>query len=196
MPVPHSLDDLSPVESINFPQGGDQVGGAIDDYFRAHAAIMKRDLAPALTSEGTKVTPVGGIVATDVQAALVALDASVTQEQEDLATHKESADHDERYYTKTEMDTSLAGKQPKGNYQPAGNYQLAATAWNTGNFNPNTKAQAGAQVTYGSGLGEFGAVAVSESWEGVADLPAPWVLTGLRRSYQFLHLRGVWLKNQ
>lgn len=42
MPIPTSINDLSTVDSTNSPQGGDPVGGNIDDYFRSHAGIIAR----------------------------------------------------------------------------------------------------------------------------------------------------------
>lgn len=41
MTVPTSIDDLQAQESLNYPKGTDNVGGTIDDYFRAHASIIK-----------------------------------------------------------------------------------------------------------------------------------------------------------
>lgn len=59
----------------------------------------------------------------------------------------------------------------------------------------NGKAGAGAQVQWNSGIAEFGSVPTGES-AGTADLPAPWVLIGLRNSFYRLYLRAVWLRNQ
>lgn len=42
MPIPISINDLSPIDSVNSPQGSDPVGGNVDDYFRAHAGILAR----------------------------------------------------------------------------------------------------------------------------------------------------------
>jgi hypothetical protein len=59
----------------------------------------------------------------------------------------------------------------------------------------NGKAAMGAQVQWASGIAEFGAVPTGESG-GTADLPAPWVLVGLRNTFYRVYLRAVWLRNQ
>lgn len=59
----------------------------------------------------------------------------------------------------------------------------------------NGKAANGAQCQWASGIAEFGSVPTGES-AGTADLPAPWVLIGLRNSFYRLYLRAVWLRNQ
>jgi len=52
MAIPTSINDLSTVDTTNSPQGGDPVGGNIDNFLRAHAGILARqfkqgaDLAP------------------------------------------------------------------------------------------------------------------------------------------------------
>ncbi|CAJ0700422.1 hypothetical protein LMG18102_03215 [Ralstonia mannitolilytica] len=63
-----------------------------------------------------------------------------------------------------------------------------------GNLNAG-KAGAGAQVQWNSGIVEFGAVSTGES-SGYADLPAPYVLVGLRNSFYMHYLRAVHLRNQ
>lgn len=50
MAIPTNITDLQAIESLNSPQGGDNVGGMIDNYFRAHAAIIRR-----LVSSGGQV---------------------------------------------------------------------------------------------------------------------------------------------
>ncbi|CAJ0819153.1 hypothetical protein LMG19087_03670 [Ralstonia wenshanensis] len=59
----------------------------------------------------------------------------------------------------------------------------------------NGKAANGAQCQWASGIAEFGSVPTGESG-GSADLPAPWVLVGLRNTFYRLYLRAVWLRNQ
>ncbi|SUA58337.1 hypothetical protein [Oligella urethralis] len=73
--IPESIDDLSVIATNNVPQGGDNVGGTLDDILRAHATIMKRDLAlkKAETAEGTSFTPTDRLISKNVQAALVEL---------------------------------------------------------------------------------------------------------------------------
>ena len=75
--------------------------------------------------------------------------------------------------------------------------------WNSGNFNPaayqpvGSYATRGAQVQRAVGVTEFGSVdANPESGEELYDLPAPWVLVGLRVPGATIYLRGVWLVNQ
>lgn len=220
MPIPSSLDDLSPVEALNSPQGGDQVGGNIDNYFRAHALIMKRDLAPALTAVGTVVVPTGNISATDTQAALAELDAGQTAADEALTAHKSSSDHDDRYYQKSQIDTALAGKQAAGNYarsydgsnvafsvsgtnvhflNSAGSY--AGQLLTTVNFDPNTKAAANATVQRSTGVIETGGINISRNEAPyIADLPAPYLMTGIRFERPgvelLLYARGCAYRNQ
>jgi hypothetical protein len=43
MAVPSSIADLDPVASNNSPSGSEAVGTALDDYLRAHAAIIKQN---------------------------------------------------------------------------------------------------------------------------------------------------------
>ena len=59
----------------------------------------------------------------------------------------------------------------------------------------NGKAATGAQCQWASGIAEFGSVPTGESG-GAADVPAPWVLVGLRNTFYRLYLRAVWLRNQ
>lgn len=59
----------------------------------------------------------------------------------------------------------------------------------------NGKAGAGAQCQWASGIAEFGSVPTGESG-GAADVPAPWVLVGLRNTFYRVYLRAVWLRNQ
>ncbi len=59
----------------------------------------------------------------------------------------------------------------------------------------NGKAATGASCQWNSGIVEFGAVPTGER-AGVADLPAPYVLVGLRNAFYLLYLRAVHLRNQ
>lgn len=70
--IPESINDLSVIATNNVPQGGDNVGGTLDDILRAHATIMKRDLAlkKAETAEGTSFTPDNGLNSATVQEAI------------------------------------------------------------------------------------------------------------------------------
>lgn len=64
MAIPTSINDLSTVDTTNSPQGGDPVGGNVDDFFRSHAGIIARqfkkgvDLAPDAT--GSLPVPMDG----------------------------------------------------------------------------------------------------------------------------------------
>lgn len=75
MSIPESINDLSVVPEENSPQGGENIGGTLDNYLRIFQAIMKRDLAlkKAETADGTVFTPAGGLVAKNVQEAIVEL---------------------------------------------------------------------------------------------------------------------------
>lgn len=70
--IPESINDLSDIAINNVPQGGDNVGGTLDDILRAIQAIMKRDLAlkKAETAEGTSFTPTDNVLSTNAQAAI------------------------------------------------------------------------------------------------------------------------------
>lgn len=67
MPIPNSIADLSTTVTLNSPQGGDPVGGNIDNYFRAHAALIKKSLSKGafgLTSQSQLPVPADGLVFT------------------------------------------------------------------------------------------------------------------------------------
>jgi microcystin-dependent protein len=53
MPVPTTIADLDPVAANNYPTGSESVGPNLDDYLRAHAAILKQvsnSIAPAISA--------------------------------------------------------------------------------------------------------------------------------------------------
>lgn len=53
MPVPSTIADLDPVAANNYPTGSESVGPNLDDYLRAHAAIIKQvsnSIAPAISA--------------------------------------------------------------------------------------------------------------------------------------------------
>ena len=53
MPVPTTIADLDPVAANNYPTGGESVGPNLDNYLRAHAAIMRQvsdSIAPAIAA--------------------------------------------------------------------------------------------------------------------------------------------------
>lgn len=62
MPIPSNINDLNSTPSLNSPQGGDPIGGNMDDYFRSHAAIIKQMVSKgiSLTSTTTLNIPPGG----------------------------------------------------------------------------------------------------------------------------------------
>ncbi len=64
MPIPSSITDLQETEALNSPQGGDQVGGNIDNYFRAHAAIIRRQFSKGMdiNSMATLQVPADGSI--------------------------------------------------------------------------------------------------------------------------------------
>ncbi|WP_024972590.1 hypothetical protein [Ralstonia pickettii] len=65
----------------------------------------------------------------------------------------------------------------------------------TWNFDPGSKAVAGSVCQWHTGIIEFGGVSTGEK-SGLADLPAPYVLVGLRNSFYLHYLRAVQLRNQ
>lgn len=67
--------------------------------------------------------------------------------------------------------------------------------WGTWNFDPGSKAAANSVCQWDTALTEFGAVPTGES-SGTADLPAPYVLVGLRNTFYLHYLRAVKLRNQ
>lgn len=69
------------------------------------------------------------------------------------------------------------------------------TLLGTWNFDPGSKAVAGAVCQWNTSITEFGAVSTGER-SGVADLPAPYVLVGLRNAFYLHYLRAVQLRNQ
>ena len=62
MPVPTSIADLEVDEALNYPVGSDVVGGSVDDYFRAHAAIIKRQFvkSDSINSASNLAVPADG----------------------------------------------------------------------------------------------------------------------------------------
>lgn len=62
MPVPSSILDLDTSEALNSPAGSDPVGGTLDNYLRAHAAILKRQFVKGndLNSAATLNVPAEG----------------------------------------------------------------------------------------------------------------------------------------
>jgi hypothetical protein len=62
MPVPSSILDLDTSEAMNSPAGSDPVGGTLDNYLRAHAAILKRQFVKGndLNSAATLNVPAEG----------------------------------------------------------------------------------------------------------------------------------------
>lgn len=41
MPVPSTMQDLNLTAGSNYPASGETIGTGLDDYLRAHAAIVK-----------------------------------------------------------------------------------------------------------------------------------------------------------
>lgn len=54
MPVPTTRDDLNVTESLNSPAGSEAVGTSLDNYIRAHAAIIKQYVTDI--ADGTSAT--------------------------------------------------------------------------------------------------------------------------------------------
>lgn len=54
MPIPESINDLSEIPEENSPQGGENIGGTLDDFLRVFQAIMKRDLALKKSRNGDR----------------------------------------------------------------------------------------------------------------------------------------------
>lgn len=68
--------------------------------------------------------------------------------------------------------------------------------WRSGNFDPGSKANNGAQVVYNSGVNEFGSVLTGA--DITIDVNNPWVMEGLRTigGSNRIYGRAVWLRNQ
>lgn len=47
MPVPSTMQDLATLASSNFPTGAEAIGNSLDNYLRAHAAIIRSTNAVA-----------------------------------------------------------------------------------------------------------------------------------------------------
>lgn len=55
MGVPATLADLDPIAANNSPSGSDPIGTNLDDYIRAHAALIKQAYTGALIPSGTRM---------------------------------------------------------------------------------------------------------------------------------------------
>jgi len=116
-------------------------------------------------------------------------------------------------------DSNINGRAPKRNGNPNSGYvgcdtgnsliinwdgnfrifvdgQYGSALWGTHNFDPNSKAGAGAQVQWASGISELGGVVTGA--DITCDAGAPWVVEGLRTSGggNRIYMRVVWLRNQ
>ncbi len=62
MPVPVTIADLSTTLTANSPQGGDPIGGTLDDYLRALSCIMKKQFSKGtdIAAATTLTIPVEG----------------------------------------------------------------------------------------------------------------------------------------
>jgi len=56
--IPNSITDLDPIAANNSPKGSDDTGGAIDDLFRAHAAIIRKQFSVAESVPSAENLPV------------------------------------------------------------------------------------------------------------------------------------------
>jgi hypothetical protein len=83
-----------------------------------------------------------------------------------------------------------------GNFRIFVDGQYGSALWGTHNFDPNSKAGAGAQVQWASGISELGGVVTGA--DITCDAGAPWVVEGLRTSGggNRIYMRVVWLRNQ
>lgn len=54
MPVPSTVADLSSTASSNYPSGSESIGTSLDDYLRAHAAIIKQVSDAYIAADATK----------------------------------------------------------------------------------------------------------------------------------------------
>lgn len=50
MPVPNTMSDLAPVAGDNYPVGSEPIGNNLDNYLRAHAALIRQGNAVASSS--------------------------------------------------------------------------------------------------------------------------------------------------
>lgn len=91
MPVPSSIADLSSTASSNYPSGSESIGTSLDDYLRAHAAIIKQvSDAKADTSHTQASTTISDSTAAG-RTLLTAADASAQRTALGLGTAATSA---------------------------------------------------------------------------------------------------------
>lgn len=107
MSIPESIIDLSENPADNSPQGGEYIGGTLDDFLRAHAAIMKRDLLPKSHFKAENLPfekGTSGLVATNVQAGLQEISKTIKAQKSDIngLTEKGKA-----------LESSINGKRDK-----------------------------------------------------------------------------------
>ncbi|TEA78634.1 hypothetical protein [Allopusillimonas ginsengisoli] len=58
MPAPNSITDLDPIAANNTPQGGDLVGGGLDDILRGHASIIRKQFSIAESVPSSSSLPI------------------------------------------------------------------------------------------------------------------------------------------
>lgn len=82
MPVPTTIADLNVTASLNSPAGSEAIGTSLDDYIRAHGAIIKQheaDLAATTSGKGAAMLGRGAPVVSSITALRALLKTSAAQ---------------------------------------------------------------------------------------------------------------------
>ncbi|MCA7946446.1 hypothetical protein [Burkholderia vietnamiensis] len=176
--------------------GGD-IGGTFDDWNRARPFAIQVDAQLATGAYGVwRVTRWGArhLAAVDVYEG--GSDAS-----NPTIVYHIGAQTNAWTFSRTDIVRGAGGVVwGSWNFDPAIKANQADLNWTNGQL--GAKANAGARVQWDSGLAEFDYVgSVNSNIHGQIDLPAPWVVTGMRvnadnRSITAIWQRGVVLRNQ
>lgn len=76
MPVPNSMADLATLAGSNFPTGTESIGNGLDNYMRAHAAILRSTYAVASASIASASTT--DIATADAESVSITGSATIT----------------------------------------------------------------------------------------------------------------------
>ena len=67
MAVPTSISDCNATAANNSPAGSDSIGTSLDDYLRAHAAIIRQVYDALVVVDGTLLPKAGGTVTAQIK---------------------------------------------------------------------------------------------------------------------------------
>lgn len=76
MPVPNAMSDLSQLPGSNYPVGSEAIGNNLDNYLRAHAALIRQSNAMASSSMPSGSTV--NVAISDGEAVIITGDATIT----------------------------------------------------------------------------------------------------------------------